>query len=162
MPYLKKFLFYYADDINDDFQITPCHKLINHFISPFWINKNWIIRIIIDNNKIIYLIRPESEFCYNFQDFKNHTSSSNYTHPGVRVHIKKSQHTPGNQIFINKINSLFSLMDITSLVINCHQMSANIFIKVLISLPHLDMIRIISSLEPELLMSHTMGYLISI
>ncbi|CAF1081131.1 unnamed protein product [Rotaria sordida] len=66
--------------------------------------------------------------------FKNHTSPSNYTHPGVRVHIKKSQHTPGNQIFINKINSLFSLMDITSLVINCHQMSAN----------------------------HTMGYLISI
>jgi hypothetical protein len=58
MPYLNKFIFSYTDDIDRDFQITPCHVLINHFISSFWIERQWIFRILIQNDNINYLIRP--------------------------------------------------------------------------------------------------------
>ena len=58
IPYLNKFIFSFTEDIDDDFKITPCHALINRFISPFWINKKWIFRILIDNDDINYLLRP--------------------------------------------------------------------------------------------------------
>jgi hypothetical protein len=117
----------------------------------------------IDNNKIFYLIRPERyilkavlclknyfyrfflrESWYNFQDFKNFNNSSNYTSPSVNVNIKKSQYAPGNQIFINKINLVFKLVDVNRLAIDCQQMCANMFLKILSSLPNLDMIKITS------------------
>jgi hypothetical protein len=85
------------------------------------------------------------ESWYNFQDFKNFNNSSNYTSPSVNVNIKKSQYTPGNQIFINKINLVFKLVDVNRLAIDCQQMCANMFLKISSSLPNLDMIKITSS-----------------
>ncbi len=38
--YLNKFILCYAENIDEDFQITPYHALINRFISSFWIKKN--------------------------------------------------------------------------------------------------------------------------
>ncbi|CAF0922491.1 unnamed protein product [Rotaria sp. Silwood1] len=72
---------------------------------------------------MFYLIRPSRESCYNFQEFKNLTNSFNYTSPGVNVNITKN---------------------VTRLVIDCCQMSVNIFIKIFSVLPDLDMISITS------------------
>jgi len=82
-----------------------------------------------------------------FHEFKKQTSSSNYTDRDVRINIKRIQHTPGNHIFINKINSLLSLIDIARLDVDCRQMPASIFIRILILFPNLEMIRI-QSLPP--------------
>jgi len=58
IPYLNKFLFCYTEVIDNDFEITPCHALVNHFTSSFYLKRQWIFRIFIKNDKIIYLMRP--------------------------------------------------------------------------------------------------------
>jgi hypothetical protein len=71
MIYLNRFIFCYTDDINDDFEITTYHKLINNFLSSFWIDKRWIFRIIIDDDNIFYITRPDRYISKQFFILKN-------------------------------------------------------------------------------------------
>ncbi|CAF1439259.1 unnamed protein product [Rotaria sordida] len=59
MLYLKKFIFYHIDVIDDDdFKITPVDELISNFTSSFWSMKNWFLYIIIHDNELRYLVCP--------------------------------------------------------------------------------------------------------
>lgn len=58
MPQLRRFILYCVYFINDDFQVTPSHSLINGFKSSFWIDRQWIFSIEIENNALIYKIHP--------------------------------------------------------------------------------------------------------
>ncbi|CAF1159732.1 unnamed protein product [Rotaria magnacalcarata] len=60
IPYLNKFIFCYTDIIDNDLEIKPCRTLINHFTSPFYLKKQWIFKIFVNNDEIIYLMRPSS------------------------------------------------------------------------------------------------------
>jgi hypothetical protein len=58
MTHLKRFLFIYHDSINENFEISPYHLLINHFTSSFWINRQWIFQLLVRKDELIYIIHP--------------------------------------------------------------------------------------------------------
>jgi hypothetical protein len=55
---LIKFIFRYSDTIDNEFEITSCHSLISRFTSSFWIDRKWIFKLLIEDNELIYSIRP--------------------------------------------------------------------------------------------------------
>ena len=58
IPLLSKFIYHYIDIINQNFKISPYHLLINRFTSSFWIDRKWIFKILVEDDKLIYLVRP--------------------------------------------------------------------------------------------------------
>ncbi|CAF2020913.1 unnamed protein product [Rotaria magnacalcarata] len=48
MPHLFKFEFQYHEIVEDNFEFTPPHILMDQFVSSFWIKKQWMIEIPID------------------------------------------------------------------------------------------------------------------
>jgi len=148
MIHLKRFMFCCADDLNDDFELTTNHQLINNFSSSFWMDKRWILTITIDDDKIFYLIRADRYILegvlYLKKSFYSFFSSESCYHAGkgVRVYIKRSQYTPGNEIFMKKIKSLLSLMDIACMDMDCREMSGTTLIEILYLFPNLEMITI--------------------
>ncbi len=69
-------------------------------------------------------------------DFQEHQNSLIHYYPGVNIKITKIP------TFINKISSLFQIVDVTRLTIKCNSMSIDTFIEILNLLPNLDMIQI--------------------
>ena len=59
MPHLNKFVFRYNGVVNEDFQIRSYHEFINGFQSSFYVQRQWIFRIFVDNDQIIYSLRPQ-------------------------------------------------------------------------------------------------------
>ena len=58
LPQLEKFYFQYSAyfEENDD---TPLYfGQRNQFISPFWLQRRWILEIEVEFENVIYLIRP--------------------------------------------------------------------------------------------------------
>jgi hypothetical protein len=123
MPLLTKFFFSYHDSIYDDFEGDPYHSLINRFKSSFWIERKWLLRIVIANHDIHYEISPS----LSLLDTQLYLSSRHYP-------VKKSQ------LFVNKLNSLFQTIDITYMDVKCHQISADILISIFNLLPNLNTI----------------------
>ncbi|CAM4822183.1 unnamed protein product [Rotaria magnacalcarata] len=58
MPSLIKFIFRYTDTIDDEFELTFYHSLINRFSSSFWIDRKWVFKLFIEEDELIYSIRP--------------------------------------------------------------------------------------------------------
>jgi hypothetical protein len=56
MPHLYNFHFDHHMCIADGDDIIPDHKIINQFISPFWIDHQWFIELEDDTNGLIYSI----------------------------------------------------------------------------------------------------------
>jgi len=55
---LTKFNFRYHDTIDDDFIIDSYYSLINRFTSSFWIDRQWIFKLLIEDDDLICSIRP--------------------------------------------------------------------------------------------------------
>jgi hypothetical protein len=83
---------------------------------------------------------------YEFQEGINIpviTNSSFDWLPGTHLYLNGELfHFKTNQLFFNTINSLFQMIDITRLNAECHQIPADLFIKILNSLPNLNMIQL--------------------
>jgi hypothetical protein len=58
MPSLEIFIFRYSDTIDDDFQMSDYHSLTSCFTSSFWIDQKWIFKLLIEEDELIYSIRP--------------------------------------------------------------------------------------------------------
>jgi hypothetical protein len=58
IPQLKKFMFCYSTIVNENFQIDSYYALVNGFISPFWIKRQWIFHLAIYNEELTFLVRP--------------------------------------------------------------------------------------------------------
>ncbi|CAF4272365.1 unnamed protein product [Rotaria sordida] len=74
--YLDDLSFYYTDVINDDFEINPYHALINRFTSSFWIQRQWIFRILVADDEVIYVIRPYRETSNDFPKYTHFNQNS--------------------------------------------------------------------------------------
>jgi hypothetical protein len=58
MTSLNKFFFSYTDIIHGNFNVTSSHLLLNGFTSLFWIDRQWIFKLLIQRDELIYLIHP--------------------------------------------------------------------------------------------------------
>lgn len=58
MTSLIKFIFRYSDIIDDEFELSFYHSLINRFTSFFWIDRKWFFKLFIEEDELIYSIRP--------------------------------------------------------------------------------------------------------
>jgi hypothetical protein len=64
--HLDKFEFNYEETIDEDWEITPYHALINRFNSSFWIKRKWLFRLCIDTNDWIDNTITYSIFPYRY------------------------------------------------------------------------------------------------
>ncbi|CAF1331228.1 unnamed protein product [Rotaria sordida] len=150
---LTKFIFRYSDIIDDDFQITSCHLLINRFISSFWIDRKWIFKLLIEDDELIYSIRPYQEtsidiqeYSYVKQDSKNNIDNlSNHYFPAVELDVTGNFLTENDEPLIKKINSIFNMIEITYLNIECDQITVSMLITILDALRNLNSIRLSNS-----------------
>ncbi|CAF4124019.1 unnamed protein product [Rotaria sordida] len=121
--------FCYIDVINDDFEINPYHALINRFTSSFWIQRQWIFRILVADDEVIYVIRPYRDTSNDFPK---------YTH--------FNQNSINDDIIVNQQTSVSYSSNvwliITCLDICCSQLYASILIKIFNLLPNINSMRI--------------------
>ncbi|CAF1189193.1 unnamed protein product [Rotaria sordida] len=150
---LTKFIFRYSDTIDEDFQITYCHSLINRFISSFWIDRKWIFKLLIEDDELIYSIRPYQEtwidiqrYLYVKQGSKNNIdNSSNRYFSTVELDVTGNFLTENDEPLIKKINSIFNMIEITYLNIECEQITVSMLIIILDALRNLNSIRLSNS-----------------
>jgi hypothetical protein len=63
MPHLRELDFQHHEFIDDDFEVTKYHKLINRFRSSFWLMRQLVFELAVDVNdwtwsELIYSIHP--------------------------------------------------------------------------------------------------------
>ncbi|CAF4090357.1 unnamed protein product, partial [Adineta steineri] len=143
MPNLERFILSWHENMDKSFQITDYHKTIPNYFLPFWMKKEWIFRIVVRNDKIDYAIVPHSQ---KFYDFEEHLSYDRNSCPGVNLNITILNK---NQIYINRLNSLFNIINVTRLVIKCSIDSMKAFIEILKLLPNLMMLRVTFLTHPD-------------
>ncbi|CAF1169773.1 unnamed protein product [Rotaria sordida] len=151
---LTKFIFRYSDTIDDEFEISSCHLLINRFKSSFWIDRKWIFKFLIEEDELIYSIHPYQEswidiqeYSYIKQDSKNNIdNSSNPYFSSVELSVTGTFLTENDEPLIKKINFIFNMIQITYLDIECDQMTVSILITILEALRNLNSIRLSNSL----------------
>ncbi|CAF4266790.1 unnamed protein product, partial [Rotaria magnacalcarata] len=98
MTSLIRFIFRYSDIIDDEFELTFYHSLINRFTSSFSIDRKWFFKLFIEEDELIYSIL-------------------------VELSITGTCLTENNEPLINKINFIFNMTKITYLDIECDQMT---------------------------------------
>ena len=67
IPNLKIFKFYYVEDL-EDFHLSHYHKYIKNFITDFWKNRKCVLKILVDQNKISYMI-DKQRYIFNDSSF---------------------------------------------------------------------------------------------
>mgnify|MGYP001039548468 FL=1 len=108
----KEFIFQHHDFLDDDFQLTEYHLLLNQFRSSFWINKKHYFDLTIDVNdrswtEIIYSLRPSNEISNDLE--LTLTGSIN------------------RDFFIENIFMILIQLPITQLVVSHSEISIEIF-----------------------------------
>ncbi|CAF1041002.1 unnamed protein product [Adineta steineri] len=143
MPNLERFTLCLQEKMDERFQITDYHKTISNYFLPFWMEKQWIFRIVVDDDEIDSSIFPHSQ---KFYDFEEHLSYNRNSCPGVNLNIINLNK---NQVYINRFKSLFKIINVTRLVIKCSIDSMRTFIKILKLLPNLMMLRVTFLTHPD-------------
>ncbi|CAF4215326.1 unnamed protein product [Rotaria magnacalcarata] len=105
-PDLSRFIFCYADAINDDFEMSPCHASIDRFTSSFLVQRQWNFRIIVADDEVIYVIRPYEATSVNCPKYThiNAYSNQNTINDGV---IDNRQKDANSSVSYSSIVSLF-------------------------------------------------------
>ncbi|CAF0874130.1 unnamed protein product [Adineta steineri] len=136
MPNLERFTLCLQEKMDERFQITNYHKTIPNYFLPFWMEKEWIFRIVVEDDKIDYDIFPHSQAFY---DFEEHLSYDRNSCPGVNLNIINLNK---KQVYINRLKNLFKVINVTRLVIKCSIDSMKAFMKIFKLLPNLMMLRV--------------------
>jgi hypothetical protein len=108
MPHLERFEFKYYEYFTDRLKFTPCHRLLDRFLSPFWIERKWILGLEFDANDLIYSI----------QSRRWHDNSENIRwspEPTTELDIKYRCSAAWAESFNEYFRSIFSLLKITYL-----------------------------------------------
>ncbi|CAF1061424.1 unnamed protein product [Adineta steineri] len=85
-------------------------------------------------------------FSQDFYDFEEHLSYDRHSCPGVNLNIINLNK---KQVYINRLKSLFKIINVTRLVIKCSINSMKAFIKILKVLPNLMMLCVTFLTHPD-------------
>ncbi|CAF4944798.1 unnamed protein product [Rotaria sp. Silwood1] len=153
MPYLHTFQLEYHESVSGRFEIKSYHSFINRFISPFWIERQWLLNIEIDLNhwppaEIIISIQPKRkrrDEIINYERTDVNLGSQECMHifkPMSQLIVRGCHFTQCNDWFINYIRFISSLATITCLDIEFKYFSIDILVQFLHLLPNLDLLTI--------------------
>jgi hypothetical protein len=133
MPLLDKFIFSYSDT-----DIKCNHMLINRFTSSFWIQRNWLLKISLWRQNVDYSIQPKLK--KSWYDFQEPTINPHF--PSIQLTARGTMLTKEDECSIDRLNSMFDVIQISYLNIYCDEMCVHTFIKILNRFPNLTAIRI--------------------
>ncbi|CAF4438808.1 unnamed protein product, partial [Adineta steineri] len=119
---LRKFYFEYHDYFDDNYKLTPYHRLSNQFLRSFWIERQWIFDISIDNFDIIYSIQPYRKKWFEFEVIENINSP-------IPLSVTNHLHESVNKTLINKINLFLIVFKITHLDVDCRTITISNLVK---------------------------------
>ncbi|CAF3719457.1 unnamed protein product [Adineta steineri] len=131
---LRKFYFEYHDYFDDNYKLTPYHRLSNQFLCSFWIERQWIFDISIDNFDIIYSIQPYRKKWFEFEVIENINSP-------IPLSVTNHLHESVNRTLINKINLFLIVFKITHLDVDCRTITISNLVKLIQQLSYLKFIR---------------------
>ncbi|CAF1076271.1 unnamed protein product [Adineta steineri] len=120
--------FEYHDYFDDNYKLTPYHRLSNRFLCSFWIERQWIFDVNIDNFDIIYSIQPYRE-------------NENINSP-IPLSVTNHLHESVNKTLINKINLFLIVFKITHLDVDCRTITISNLAKLIQQLSYLKFLRI--------------------
>ena len=133
-PFLIEFHFTYVDSIDEVFHLNSNQFILfNRFTSSFWIEKKWILQILIKDQQILYLIRP---FLFSKSYLDNLINNDSFS--GIQIKLTNDNwFVMINQYFLNKIHCLLKTIDITHFNYQSTQISDEFFMDILDHLPNL-------------------------
>jgi hypothetical protein len=147
MPYLYSFQFEYSDAIDSRFEYQIYHSFIHRFTSSFWIDRRWILNI--QTNLTHW---PPIEIIYSIQTYKHiyHENISFAEQESMDISKSMAQLTVRgchlakyDQWFIDYIQFISSLVNITSLHIEFNYFSLDILLQFFHRLSNLDSLTIV-------------------
>lgn len=142
LPCLKTFSLQFYEHLNDRWVLTPSHRSLNRFLSPFWFDRQWIIGLELQTHHLIYSIKP---YRYSFDDHPFISSrKSSWSDPTITYDIKYRCNALWSETFNEYFISIFSLMKITYLEIDCAQIPLLICLKLIGLLSDLQTLKICS------------------
>jgi hypothetical protein len=142
MPYLRSFQFEYSDRANVRIEHQRYHSLLHRFTSSFWVDRGWILNIRTDLTHW-----PPIEIIYSIQTYRDNISFSEQE--SMDVSKSMAQWTVRNchfmkydQLFIDYIQYISLLVNITSLHIEFNYFSLDVLVEFVHRLPSLDSLTI--------------------
>jgi hypothetical protein len=147
MPYLHTFQFEYSDAAYSLFGYQLYHSAIHRFTSSFWIDKGWIFNIQIDLThwppiEIIYSIQTH-KYIYHENIQFSEQESMDISKSMAQLTVRGCHFATYDQCFIDYIQFISSLVNITSLHIEFNYFSIDILLQFFHLLPNLDSLTIV-------------------
>ncbi|CAF3940561.1 unnamed protein product [Rotaria sordida] len=120
LPQLEKFYFKYSAYFEENYQTPMYSGQRDQFISSFWLQRGWILDIEVEDENIIYSIRPYQKRWYEYDTEHKMINSSDQLSKSIRLSLDDvcpEQWT--KTIFINDyINHVLTLTQIYHLEIH--------------------------------------------
>ncbi|CAF1025718.1 unnamed protein product [Adineta steineri] len=147
---LRKFYFEYHDYFDDNYKLTPYHRLSNQFLCSFWIERQWIFDVSIDNFDIIYSIQPYryaqrpyiEKKRFEFEEHKlYHQNIIENINSPIPLSVTNHLHESINKILINKMNLFLTVFKITHLDVDCSTITISNLINLIQQLSYLKLLR---------------------
>ena len=135
LPCLKVFSLKFYERLNDQWVLTPSHRSLNRFLSTFWSDRQWIIGLELQTHHLIYSIKPY---------FDDSSRKSFWSDQTMIYHIKYRCNALWSEIFNEYFITIFSLIKITYLEIDCAQIPLLICLKLIGLLSDLQTLKISS------------------
>ncbi|CAF4837028.1 unnamed protein product [Rotaria socialis] len=151
MPHLCKFEFQYHEIVEDTFEFTPHHALMDQFVSSFWIKKQWTIEILIDildwsGIEIIYSVHPYAKRWHELNELNgnHHFYYIEQQQQSVIVTISEHFHIDSEDFFFSNFHPVLTTFQVSHLVIESKTISIRTLIEFLHLLPNLDSLKLCS------------------
>ncbi|CAF2147908.1 unnamed protein product, partial [Rotaria magnacalcarata] len=156
LPQLEKFDFRYSAYFADDYDTPSYFGQPNQFISPFWLERRWILEIEVEFENVIYVIRPYQKRWYEMINASDQLSKS------IRLSLDETCPEQWTKtIFIEDyIRHALNLTQIYHLEINAQIVSGKLM-KILRLLPEVNTLKIssLSISQPESLFNEDIEFL---
>ncbi|CAF1208570.1 unnamed protein product [Rotaria sp. Silwood1] len=87
LPQLEKFYFKYSAYFEENYQTPMYFGQRDQFVSSFWLQRGWILEIEVEDENIIYSIRPYQKRWYEYDTEHNMINSSDQLSKSIRLSL---------------------------------------------------------------------------